>query len=85
MTLTAGADMDWDGYAAGRYRDSVELIRLLTDLRKEYELSSMDTVVKSDGDVLIVERMNDDVKLTLSINMTENSDNFGYDIDIERR
>lgn len=77
--------MDWDGYAAGRYRDSVELIRLLTDLRKEYELSSMDTVVKSDGDVLIVERMNDDVKLTLSINMTENSDNFGYDIDIERR
>ena len=45
----------------------------------------MDTVVKSDGDVLIVERMNDDVKLTLSINMTENSDNFGYDIDIERR
>lgn len=63
--------MDWDGYAAGRYRDSVELIRLLTDLRKEYELSSMDTVVKSDGDVLIVERMNDDVKLTLSINMTE--------------
>ena len=77
--------MDWEGYTEGRYEESVELIRLFANLRKEYELSSMDTVIRAEGKVLIVERMNNDVKLTLSVNMTENSDEFGYDLDIERR
>lgn len=85
--------MDWKGYEEGKYDESVELIKLLANLRKEYNLASMETVVYAEGDILVVKRIGVDVELTLCVNMTENEacfadksvKAFSYDLSIDRR
>lgn len=85
--------MDWKGYEEGKYDESVELIKLLANLRKEYNLASMETVVYAEGDILVVKRIGVDVELTLCVNMTENDacfadksiKAFSYDLSIDRR
>ena len=85
--------MDWKGYEEGKYDESVELIKLLANLRKEYNLASMETVVYAEGDILVVKRIGVDVELTLCVNMTENEacfadksvKAFNYDLSIDRR
>ena len=85
--------MDWKGYEEGKYDESVELIKLLANLRKEYNLASMETVVYAEGDILVVKRIGVDVELTLCVNMTENEACFAdksvkacsYDLSIDRR
>ena len=84
--------MDWKGYEEGKYDESVELIKLLANLRKEYNLASMETVVYAEGDILVVKRIGVDVELTLCVNMTENEacfadksvKAFSYDLSIDR-
>ena len=85
--------MDWKGYEEGKYDESVELIKLFANLRKEYNLASMETVVYAEGDILVVKRIGVDVELTLCVNMTENEacfadksvKAFSYDLSIDRR
>lgn len=85
--------MDWKGYEEGKYDESVELIKLLANLRKEYNLASMEAVVYAEGDILVVKRIGVDVELTLCVNMTENDacfadksiKAFSYDLSIDRR
>ncbi len=85
--------MDWKGYEEGKYDESVELIKLLANLRKEYNLASMETVVYAEGDILVVKRIGVDVELTFCVNMTENEacfadksvKAFSYDLSIDRR
>ena len=85
--------MDWKGYEEGKYDESVESIKLLANLRKEYNLASMETVVYAEGDILVVKRIGVDVELTLCVNMTENEacfadksvKAFSYDLSIDRR
>ena len=69
------------------------MIKLLANLRKEYNLASMETVVYAEGDILVVKRIGVDVELTLCVNMTENEacfadksvKAFSYDLSIDRR
>ena len=61
--------MDWDGYAAGKYGESVELIRELTGLRRQYNLASAEVAITAEGETLVVKRMTDEIELSLYINV----------------
>ena len=61
--------MDWDGYAAGKYGESVELIRELTGLRRQYNLAGAEVAITAEGETLVVKRMTDEIELSLYINV----------------
>ena len=63
--------MDWSGYEAGRYDESVQLIRKLTALRQSYAWADAETVITAQSETLIVKRRLNEIELSLYINLSD--------------
>lgn len=63
--------MDWDGIERGKYAKTINLIKGLADLRRDYELASAQTVLDAQEGVFILRRLTKGKEIVLYINVQD--------------